>query len=92
MLTCLLAFLTWTFITLYRRPATAERAADKSAASHTPADRISRVFLALMFLTVGMIWTRSIFRLIEQQQGMYRPSALYKCMADGHRLVWQGVE
>ena len=55
-LTLIQALITWTAITL-RRPNT-----DSSSP-------ISRCFLALMFFTVGMVWVRSIFRLVETAQG-----------------------
>ena len=69
MLTVFLAFLTWILITLFRRPVTAERAADSTAAPHLAAARISRVLVVLLFLTAGMIWTRSIFRTVESGKG-----------------------
>ena len=71
MLTVFLGCLTWTFITLHRKPAIAERAAEHMPAPHLAASKISRVLLVLLFLTAGMIWTRSIFRLAEGIQGKY---------------------
>lgn len=69
MLTVFLGTITWSLITLYRRPAIAERAADSTAAPHLATTSISRVLLVLLFLIAGMIWTRSIFRLAESIQG-----------------------